>query len=53
MNAERSNEKKIILRKLMNSGINITPPILDIILELDDPVKNINLIISYGKGKII
>ncbi|KKK46095.1 hypothetical protein LCGC14_0751690 [marine sediment metagenome] len=46
MNAERSKEKKIILRKLVNSGINITPPLLDIILELDDPVKNINLIIK-------
>ena len=46
MSAERSKEKKIILRKLVNSGINITPPLLDIILELDDPVKNINLIIK-------
>ncbi len=46
MSAERSKEKKIILRKLVNSGINITPPLLDIILELDDPVKNLNLIIK-------
>jgi len=46
LSAERSKEKKIILRKLVNSGINITPPLLDIILELDDPVKNINLIIK-------
>lgn len=38
--------KKIILRKLINSGINISPPILDFFLNLDDPIKSIDQIIK-------
>ena len=46
MNVNNSEEKKIIIRKLVNSGINITPSLLDFILNLDDPLKKINLIIK-------
>lgn len=46
MNVNNSKEKKIIIRKLVNSGINITPSLLDFILNLDDPIKKINLIIK-------
>jgi len=43
---KNSIEKKIILRKLVNSGINITPSLLEIILNLEDPLKKLNLIIK-------
>ena len=46
MKVKNTKEKKIILRKLVNSGINITPSLLEIILNLDDPLKKINLIIK-------
>ncbi len=46
MNVNNTKEKKIIIRKLVNSGINITPSLLDFILNLDDPIKKINLIIK-------
>jgi len=46
LNVNNSEEKKIIIRKLVNSGINITPSLLDFILNLDDPLKKINLIIK-------
>ena len=46
MKDKNSIEKKIILRKLVNSGINITPSLLEIILNLEDPLKKLNLIIK-------
>jgi len=46
LNVNNTKEKKIIIRKLVNSGINITPSLLDFILDLDDPIKKINLIIK-------
>ncbi|MHA1933191.1 MAG: hypothetical protein ACW96X_11655, partial [Promethearchaeota archaeon] len=46
MNIKNTKEKKIILRKLVNSGINITPSLLEIILDLDDPLQKVNLIIK-------
>jgi len=46
LNVNNTKEKKIIIRKLVNSGINITPSLLDFILNLDDPIKKINLIIK-------
>ncbi|MFW9876242.1 MAG: metallophosphoesterase [Candidatus Thorarchaeota archaeon] len=46
MNAENTEIKKIIVKKLVNSGINITPSLLDFILDLDNPLNKINLIIK-------
>jgi len=40
------NERRIIINKLINSGINVTPSILEIFLKLDDPVKKIDLVIK-------
>ncbi len=45
MKADNIDKKKIILRKLISSGINITPTILDFVLTLDNPSEKINLII--------
>lgn len=41
-----SEEKRILIKRINNSGINITPLMLDIILSLDDPLKKISLIIK-------
>jgi DNA polymerase II small subunit len=38
--------KKVIVKKLVNSGINITPSLLNMILDLEDPLNKINLIIK-------
>ncbi|MFX0083160.1 MAG: metallophosphoesterase [Candidatus Hodarchaeota archaeon] len=46
MRAENTIVKRIIVKKLVNSGINITPSLLDFILELDNPLNKINLIIK-------
>ncbi|MFX1454188.1 MAG: metallophosphoesterase [Promethearchaeota archaeon] len=46
MNDKNSKEKKIVLRKLVNSGINITPSLLDLILNMDEPLQKINMIIK-------
>lgn len=46
MNVKNTNEKKTILRKLVNSGINITPSLLEFILNLDDPLQKVNLLIK-------
>ena len=46
MKTENTEIKKIIVKKLVNSGINITPSLLDIILDLEDPLSKINLIIK-------
>lgn len=46
MNVKNNKDKKIILRKLVNSGINITPSLLEFILNLDDPLKKTNIIIK-------
>ena len=46
MNVKNTEEKKIILRRLVNSGINITPSLLEFILNLDDPLQKVNLIIK-------
>ena len=43
---ENLNQRKNVLKKLLNSGINITPTILDLILELDNPLNKVNLIIK-------
>ncbi len=46
MNAENSGIKRILINKLVRSGINITPSMLDLILKLDNPLKKISLIIQ-------
>ncbi len=38
-------KKRIILKKLVNSGINISPSVLELILTTDSPFKNLDLII--------
>jgi len=43
---ENTEVKKIIVKKLVNSGINITPSLLEYILTLDNPLNKINLIIK-------
>jgi len=43
---EISEQKRVILDKLVNSGINITPTMLDWIVNLEDPMKNLNIIIK-------
>ncbi len=46
MIVDNINQRKIILKKFLNSSINITPSTLDFILELDNPLKKVNLIIK-------
>jgi len=43
---EISEQKRVILDKLVNSGINITPTMLDWIVNLENPMKNLNIIIK-------
>ncbi|UCD02083.1 MAG: metallophosphoesterase [Promethearchaeota archaeon] len=45
MKADNLNEKEIIIRELVNSGINVTPSILEFLLKLEDPLKKVKLII--------
>ncbi|MFX1325947.1 MAG: metallophosphoesterase, partial [Promethearchaeota archaeon] len=46
MKTDNTAEKRIIVNKLVNSGINVTPSLLELILELDDPLEKVNLIIK-------
>ncbi len=46
MKIDNIENKRNILRMLINSGINITPPLLDFILLLDNPIEIINQIIK-------
>lgn len=46
MKTDISNEKQMILNKLVNSGINIIPSMLDFILKLENPQKKVNIIIK-------
>ena len=46
MKIDNTENKRNILRKLINSGINITPNLLDFILKLDNPVEIINQLIK-------
>ncbi len=46
LNVGKSEEKRILIDKLVNSGINITPSTLDLILKLDNPLSKISLIIK-------
>lgn len=46
MKNEITEQKRVILDKLVNSGINITPTMLDWIVNLENPMKNLNIIIK-------
>ncbi|MFW9864869.1 MAG: metallophosphoesterase [Candidatus Thorarchaeota archaeon] len=46
MTTNNTNEKRVIIKKLAKSGINITPSLLEFILELEDPIYKVNLIIK-------
>ncbi|MBA7612719.1 hypothetical protein ES703_19956 [subsurface metagenome] len=46
MKADNLNEKTILIKELLNSGINVTPSILDFLTSLDDPLKILKLIIK-------
>lgn len=46
LKAERLDRKKVIVNKIINSDINVTPSILDFILNLDEPLKIVKLIIK-------
>ena len=41
-----SEQRQLILKKLLNSGINISPRMLECVLNLENPIKNINLLIK-------
>jgi DNA polymerase II small subunit len=41
-----SEDKRIVINKLVNFGINITPSMLDLILNLDKPLEKIPLIVK-------
>ena len=43
---ENTEYKRIIVNKLVNFGINITPPMLDLILKLEKPLEKIPLIVK-------
>jgi len=43
---EISEQKQVVLKKLVNSGINISPKMLECVLNLENPSKNINLLIK-------
>ncbi|UCC19095.1 MAG: metallophosphoesterase [Promethearchaeota archaeon] len=40
------NEKEILIKELINSGINITPSTLDFLLNLKEPLKSVKSIIK-------
>ncbi|MFX1451075.1 MAG: hypothetical protein ACFFCM_09545, partial [Promethearchaeota archaeon] len=46
MKTDNLSEKTILIQELLNSGINVTPSILDFLLNLDEPLKKIKLIIK-------
>ncbi|HUW90779.1 MAG TPA: metallophosphoesterase [Candidatus Nanopelagicaceae bacterium] len=46
METRTTEQKKAILNKLINSGINISPTMLENILTMNNPLKNLNLLIK-------
>jgi len=46
LKADNLNEKTILIQELVNSGINVTPQILDFLINLDDPLKILKIIIK-------
>jgi DNA polymerase II small subunit len=47
LKTDNLNEKQLIVKELVNSGINVTPSILELILNLNDPLKKVKLIIKH------
>jgi len=43
---DKTNVKEIIIKELIDSGINVTPSILDFLINLEEPLKNVKLIIK-------
>jgi len=41
-----TEQKRVILNRLINSGINISPTMLDSIMNINNPLKNLNLLIK-------
>ncbi|MFW9988063.1 MAG: hypothetical protein ACFFC3_05365 [Candidatus Odinarchaeota archaeon] len=46
MKTDNLNEKIILIKELVNSGINVTPSIMDFLQNLEDPLKKIKFIIK-------
>jgi DNA polymerase II small subunit/DNA polymerase delta subunit B len=46
LNKDQTEKKRTIVNKLVNSGINITPSILEFVLNLEKPMEDLNLIIK-------
>jgi DNA polymerase II small subunit len=46
LKAQNSNQKEEIIKELVNSGINVTPSILDYLLNSNDPLKKVKNIIK-------
>ncbi|MFX1378494.1 MAG: metallophosphoesterase [Promethearchaeota archaeon] len=46
MKDDNLNEKENIIKELVNSGINITPSTLEILLNMDNPLKKVKSIIK-------
>ncbi len=46
MKTKISEQKQVILKKLVNSGINISPKMLECVLNLDNPMKKVNILIK-------
>ncbi len=46
MKDDNLNEKEDIIKELVNSGINITPSTLEILLNLDSPLKKVKSVIK-------
>ncbi|MHA1507099.1 MAG: metallophosphoesterase [Promethearchaeota archaeon] len=46
METRTVEQKRVILNKLVNSGINISPTMLKNILNINNPLKNLNLLIK-------
>ena len=46
MKTDNTEVRRIIVNKLVNSGINITPHLLDFILALDNPIHKVSLLIK-------
>ncbi|MFX1328058.1 MAG: metallophosphoesterase [Promethearchaeota archaeon] len=46
MKDDNLNLKEVVIKEFVNSGINLTPSILELLLKLDEPLKKVKLIIK-------
>lgn len=46
MKTKITEQKQVILKKFVNSGINISPNMLECVLNLDNPIKKVNMLIK-------